>query len=421
MKKMKVLLTILIVMYYSVNGQNLVPNNSFENYGTLPCTWIITQSDFSIAMQNWTMPTLGSSDVFSNLVPTNCYANNLSTNSAALGQQIPRTGNIMSGIYMYGLGGPSGNTVYREYLQVALTAPLITGKTYYAEMYVSHAEYTPHYCNNFGMYFSDALINNPTYSVLNFIPQINEISVITNDTGWVKISGYFTATSPKQYLLIGNFYNNLSTSTISASGSMTNAYYYVDDISVSPCINFTNLTQVICQGDNYLGYTTTGIYIDTLLGSNGCDSVRTLNLTVLPANSTYLTQTICQGNSYLGYTTPGIYIDTFMNSVGCDSIRILKIELDNHLCCQIFAPNAFTPNNDNLNDKFIIKGAFDDYNILIADRWGNIVYKSSNSHFGWDGKYKNVEMPIGTYYYILKYKCNNSEMKIIKGDISLIR
>jgi gliding motility-associated-like protein len=230
----------------------------------------------------------------------------------------------------------------------------------------------------------------------------------------------------------------------------------------------TNLIQTICQGNSYLGYSTTGIYVDTLISSNGCDSIRTLNLTVLPNSSSNLTQIICQGNSYLGYSStgiyidtlisgngcdsirtldlkvvpklydtirhklcpgekyfsynqPGIYIDTFINLFGCDSIRILKLELDEYLCCQIFAPNAFTPNRDNMNDEFLIKGTFDEYNIIIVDRWGNILYQSTNSFFGWDGKCKGVEMPIGTYYYLFKYRCNNSEIKMLKGDITLIR
>jgi gliding motility-associated-like protein len=230
----------------------------------------------------------------------------------------------------------------------------------------------------------------------------------------------------------------------------------------------SNLIQTICEGSSYLGYNSSGIYIDTLLNANGCDSIRTLNLTVIPNSSSNLIQTICEGSSYLGYNSsgiyidtllnangcdsirtltlkivpelydtiryklcpgekyfpnnqPGVYIDTFINSLGCDSIRILKFELDENLCCQLFTPNAFTPNGDNLNDEFIIKGIFFDYNIIIADRWGNVVYQSTNSLFGWDGKYKGMEMPIGTYYYLFKYKCNNSDMKMIKGDITLIR
>ncbi|MBK6330535.1 MAG: hypothetical protein IPF62_08450 [Bacteroidetes bacterium] len=70
------------------------------------------------------------------------------------------------------------------------------------------------------------------------------------------------------------------------------------------------MTQIICQGDSHLGYSATGIFIDTLVGANGCDSIRILNLTVNPQSSSNLTRTICKGENYLGYTIQGIYKDT---------------------------------------------------------------------------------------------------------------
>lgn len=88
------------------------------------------------------------------------------------------------------------------------------------------------------------------------------------------------------------------------------------------------LTQTICEGDSVFGYTQTGIYIDTLTAANGCDSIRTINLTVLPRSRSTLTETICQGQSYLGYTTAGIHIDTLVAANGCDSIRTLILNVD---------------------------------------------------------------------------------------------
>ncbi|MFM2388041.1 MAG: hypothetical protein RL660_2798 [Bacteroidota bacterium] len=185
--------------------------------------------------------------------------------------------------------------------------------------------------------------------------------------------------------------------------------------------SLSNFTQTICEGNAYLGFTATGLYIDTFISANGCDSIRILDLTVVPKFNDTIRYTLCPGEKYLSYDQPGIYIDTFVNSDGCDSIRILKLALDEYLCCTIFTPNAFSPNGDELNDEFVIKGNFDDYNIIIADRWGNIVYTSTNSFIWWDGRYKGIEMPIGTYYYVFNYRCNNSLRKMVKGDFTLIR
>ncbi|MBK6820288.1 MAG: gliding motility-associated C-terminal domain-containing protein [Bacteroidetes bacterium] len=229
----------------------------------------------------------------------------------------------------------------------------------------------------------------------------------------------------------------------------------------------SNISQTICQGDSYLGYSLTGVYIDTLVGGNSCDSIRTLNLIVLPNSSSNLLQTICEGESYLGYTTTGsyidtfisyngcdslriidlsvipkivntitheicpgetflgykksgIFIDTFQNFNGCDSIRILRLKSNPNYCCKIFVPNAFSPNGDDVNDEFLIKGVFDLYEIRIADRWGNIVYESSDQISGWGGRYKYQDMPVGVYYYICRYKCGGEDF-ILKGDIILIR
>jgi len=64
----------------------------------------------------------------------------------------------------------------------------------------------------------------------------------------------------------------------------------------------------------------------------GCDSIITLNLTVRPVSSSSITQSICQGNSYqfggLLRNTSGVYLDTIANSLGCDSIVTLNLTVN---------------------------------------------------------------------------------------------
>lgn len=104
------------------------------------------------------------------------------------------------------------------------------------------------------------------------------------------------------------------------------------DLTVLP--NATNtLTSFICAGDTVEGYTATGTYVDTFSASNGCDSIRTLNLTVFPHIFTNLSAIICAGNMVAGYTTTGTFIDTFTSGTGCDSIRTLNLTV---------LPNAVT-------------------------------------------------------------------------------
>jgi|GEM_PF-494699 len=99
------------------------------------------------------------------------------------------------------------------------------------------------------------------------------------------------------------------------------------NLTVNP-ITYSNIAQTICEGGIYLGYNTSGTYIDTLTNANGCDSVRTLTLTVNPITYSSITETICDGENYLGYTATGVYTDTLTNANGCDSIRTLTLTVN---------------------------------------------------------------------------------------------
>ena len=68
----------------------------------------------------------------------------------------------------------------------------------------------------------------------------------------------------------------------------------------------------------------------------------------------------------------------------------------------IYIPSAFTPNGDGLNDTFGIKGeGVSDFHIYIYDRWGEIIFESTEARKQWDGKYKGQQVEQGTYVYQL--------------------
>jgi len=75
-------------------------------------------------------------------------------------------------------------------------------------------------------------------------------------------------------------------------------------------------------------FTTSGIYTDTFHFATSCDSIATLNLTINPLSSSNITQTICAGHSYEGYTKTGTYIDTLVAANGCDSIRTIQLTVE---------------------------------------------------------------------------------------------
>ncbi len=89
---------------------------------------------------------------------------------------------------------------------------------------------------------------------------------------------------------------------------------------------------------------------------------------------------------------------------------------------EIEIPNAFTPNNDGVNDFFVVKSnqGLDDYELVIINRWGNKLYESHSLSESWDGKYKGKKCSNATYFYILIYSYKD-EKHVKKGFVYLLR
>lgn len=67
---------------------------------------------------------------------------------------------------------------------------------------------------------------------------------------------------------------------------------------------------------------------------------------------------------------------------------------------QLWVPNAFTPNGDGVNETFVVKGEnLRDFNLLIFNRWGELVYQTTDMNAGWDGTYKGQPCQSDVYVY----------------------
>jgi gliding motility-associated-like protein len=120
---------------------------------------------------------------------------------------------------------------------------------------------------------------------------------------------------------------------------------------------------------------------------------------------------------------PGSYEITLKatNSYGSTSyVKTLNIQnnCDNE---EIIIPNVFTPDNNQKNDVFYIKGLPAQYHLVIYNRWGQKVYSQQNKQEFWDGNLANgSKAHSGIYYYLLTLNQNNKS-KLIKGSVNLIR
>ncbi len=83
-------------------------------------------------------------------------------------------------------------------------------------------------------------------------------------------------------------------------------------------------------------------------------------------------------------------------------------------------PNVFTPNNDGINDHFVISGTgFTEYQLVIVNRWGEIVFETDNPKNGWDGKSNGKLCSDGVYFYSFSAVQNKESLKK-HGHITLI-
>jgi gliding motility-associated-like protein len=104
--------------------------------------------------------------------------------------------------------------------------------------------------------------------------------------------------------------------------------------------------------------------------------------------------------------------------IGADSIYI-----NTHPCCDVYLPDAFTPNGDGKNDKFriITIGHHAIRIFMIVNRWGQKIFETSDEKEGWDGSFKGAPQDAGTYNYYIKFVCNGDEMMEKKGEVILVR
>ena len=202
---------------------NIVPNPSFETYTACPVTGpspITYVAQVGLATP-WYQPTSGSSDYFNNCVTAASTAG-VPTNFR--GTQAAKTGNAYVGFIVKNIIAN-----YREYVQTPLSAPLIAGHTIRATMYVSVDDLL---CTTdaLGMYFSVGPVSPVVGST---IPQVqNTAGNFLDPTGttWIEVCSTFIAGGGENYLSIGNFKNDASTTT--SPGGCGTSYYYLDDVWV---------------------------------------------------------------------------------------------------------------------------------------------------------------------------------------------
>ncbi len=159
----------------------------------------------------------------------------------------------------------------------------------------------------------------------------------------------------------------------------------------------------------------------TILGQN-----TTGNVIVLDANDALLFET----NNLNFDLDQGKYTIVFITNKNeyCESRAKKEVAVDakKEIGSPRFA-NIFSPNNDSVNDYFCAGNegilSQDDFELIIFDRWGNLVFKSDFLSTCWDGTFNKKPCEIGVYFFTLKYKsleCSNG-IKTVSGDVTIVK
>ena len=207
---------------------NLVPNGGFEEFDGFPIGWYYKGTDFDNVVKYWTSPTTASPDAYGSRVRVPA-----SWAEKGFGKQTAHGGVNFTGITVYGC--VNGKPHCREYMQIQLTESLVIGQSYNLDFWHSQLPKSLR-INNLGVYFSEkrvSIVGEPCLKTVK--PLVKSVKILEAKNGsWAHFSMKFTATTEAEWLIIGNFDEDETTS-IMASPSVNGlnfAYYYLDDITL---------------------------------------------------------------------------------------------------------------------------------------------------------------------------------------------
>ncbi|MFZ4058612.1 MAG: gliding motility-associated C-terminal domain-containing protein [Ferruginibacter sp.] len=235
---------------------------------------------------------------------------------------------------------------------------------------------------------------------------------------------------------IGNDRTTCNSDTVQIKASLGfSQYQWLPNYAVVQ----TNSNQIIVQPGRDTLYTVTALQYP------GCTVYDTIYISVKtsPSVLNFPDSTICLGSAIQVNANPGFqkylwnngkdsatitiqqagqYIVTGQYSNGCNSKDTLMI-LSKQCLEGISFPNAFSPNNDGLNDwyKPISFESIQYYKLTIYNRWGNKVFETNDIQKGWDGKINGIEQNAGAYSFTCQYQFIGKNMLQNNDTFLLLR
>jgi gliding motility-associated-like protein len=375
----------------------------------------------------------------------------------------------------------------RDFIFAPFWRTLTAGKKYYFEMYCRVETHSSNasslITNNQAAFFSENCFCDSTIFTRGLpniatSPQILNLAKIIN-TQWTRVAGCFTAKGSERFVTIGNFNEDRSTTTaeIASTGTIPIKFsvYRIDDVALYD-LEIPLKDTTVCSGDSVavnIGFEkldatytwndgvktpqrflkNAGKYTVTITIEDGCTIEKSMELTLLPTRAEWSSRdtAFCETNKNIvlravketketkitwstGSNLPAINI----NQAGLFWVKLLNrcVTRTDSINVQLvdctlnaFVPNAFSPNDDGINDvfrPFFKANALNitQYQMQIYNRWGDLLFTSDDINKGWDGKMNGKLLPPDTYVWLIRYKAEGAakvEQKTLSGDVNLLR
>lgn len=261
----------------------------------------------------------------------------------------------------------------------------------------------------------------------------SSITITQPGTYWVQVTNQCSSDSDTIVIMqgiapvfsLGNDSTLCSTQTINIDITGTGTGYVWQDNSTLPTYTITS----------------SGIYWVIVTNAAGCTSTDSMtaifdfppfifapNDTVICDGEEIILAPLSSGsyvwnngtsNSPITVGSDGLYIVYTANICGSasDSVRVTTEKCS----CLLDVPNAFSPNDDGINDVFYVRGYCDIFLLRIYDRWGEKVFETSDITQGWNGIYKGKKMNSGIFNFYFVVRPDSEDKQVKKGNLSLIR
>lgn len=305
--------------------------------------------------------------------------------------------------------------------------------------------------------FSNVIASGPTDSVITVNPMVTTTYYVTATNGWPDcdlvdsvtytfVDGAMELTGPDTMCvgdtLILEAHNLIPSVTIDYSWSPNTGLLAVGPGDSTASVSPPSSQYYYLTGVTNLGCT---IYDSTWINVNYIDPsdvYATATPDTIPENGTTTLEAFPDVAGYQYFWSPPIGLSSPTGQTvqaspdqdavyevtiygdGCEVKTPVNVVVQEFICgdIYIFVPNAFTPNGDGENDVLYVRGQhLTEIDLKIFDRWGELVFESTDQSIGWDGTFKGEPVDPDVYVYHLVAICFDGQESLIKGNISLLK